>query len=100
MAKIMTYLIIDTSTDICLIALIGDGRIQAERVFAHLNLLSKNLLVSIQELIESSGTPLSALSFIAAGTGPGSYTGTRLGAAVAKSPAFGLGIEVKPFCSP
>lgn len=96
----MTYLIIDTSTDICLIALVRDERILAEHVFPHLNLLSKNLLVSIQELIESSGTLLSDLSFIAVGTGPGSYTGTRLGAAVAKSLAFGLGIEVKPFCSP
>lgn len=96
----MTYLIIDTSTDICLIALVKEDRVGAERIFPHLNLLSKNLLVSIQELMEESGTPLSDLSFIAAGVGPGSYTGTRLGAAVAKSLAFGLNIGIKAFCSP
>lgn len=96
----MTYLIIDTSTDICLIALVKDGRVLNERVFPHLNLLSKNLLLSIQGLMEKSETPLSSLSFIAAGIGPGSYTGTRLGAAASKSLAFGLNIRVKPFCSP
>lgn len=96
----MTYLILDTSTDVCLIALVKEGKIHTERVFPHLNLLSKNLLPCIQDLMQEAETPLSSLSFIAAGIGPGSYTGTRLGAAVAKSLAFALNIGVKPFSSP
>jgi|SRR5581483_2146196 len=97
---IMTYLIVDTSTDICIIALVKAGEIDAERIFPHYNQLSKNLLLSIQELMEETQTTLSDLSYIAVGIGPGSYTGTRLGAAVAKSLAFALNIEVKPFSSP
>lgn len=96
----MTCLIIDTSTDLCLIAAARGPDILCEQVFAHGNLLSKNLLPSIQEMLAKANIPLSALTFIAAGIGPGSYTGTRLGASVAKSLAFGLNIPVKPFHSP
>ncbi len=96
----MTYLIIDTSTDLCLIALADERRIISEQAFSHFNLLSKNLLPSIQQLLEANNVFPSDLSFIAAGIGPGSYTGTRLGASVAKSLAFGLNIHVKPFHSP
>jgi tRNA threonylcarbamoyl adenosine modification protein YeaZ len=66
----------------------------------HLNRLSRELLPSIQSLLKVNGISPSDLSSIAAGIGPGSYTGTRLGCAVAKSLAFGLGIAVKPFHSP
>lgn len=96
----MTYLIIDTSTELCLIALVTEGQLRGEQVFPHLNLLSKNLLPSIHELLEKNKILPSDLSFIAAGIGPGSYTGTRLGATIAKGLAFGLKLRVKPFNSP
>jgi tRNA threonylcarbamoyl adenosine modification protein YeaZ len=96
----MPELIIDTSTDLCLLALASAGQILDREIFPHLNLLSKNLLPSIQQLLEKNKIVPSDLSWIAAGIGPGSYTGTRLGATVAKSLAFGLGIKVKPFSSP
>jgi tRNA threonylcarbamoyladenosine biosynthesis protein TsaB len=96
----MPCLIIDTSTDLCLVALAKEDRIVAQEVFQHSNLLSKNLLTSVQALMQKSGLAPSDLSSIAAGIGPGSYTGTRLGAAVAKTLAFGLNIPVKAFSSP
>ncbi|MBS0605056.1 MAG: tRNA (adenosine(37)-N6)-threonylcarbamoyltransferase complex dimerization subunit type 1 TsaB [Verrucomicrobia bacterium] len=96
----MTILIIDTSTDLCLIALAKEDRIVAEEIFPHQNNLSKNLLPSIQSLMQRCALELSGLTAIAAGIGPGSYTGTRLGAAVAKSLAFALQIPMKPFSSP
>ncbi len=98
--KIMIYLIVDTSTDICLIALVKENQILASHSLPHHNLLSKNLLPTIRELLEKSSISLSSLSFIATGVGPGSYTGTRLGAAVAKGLGFGLNISIKPFYSP
>lgn len=92
----MTCLILDTSTDQCLIALAKDGRIETQEIFYHENQLSSTLLPRIQALCPS----LKILTEIAIGTGPGSYTGTRVGVAVAKSLAFGLGIPVKTFPSP
>ncbi len=96
----MTYLIIDTSTDLCLIALVDGNQILSERVFLHLNKLSKNLLTSVQDLLGQHGVTINELNHIAVGIGPGSYTGTRVGATVAKSLAFGLNVLVKPFYSP
>jgi tRNA threonylcarbamoyl adenosine modification protein YeaZ len=96
----MTYLILDTSTDQCLIALAKENQIIAEEIFTHGNLLSQRLLPSIRALIETHIQSPKNLSGIAFGIGPGSYTGTRLGVAVAKSLAFGLQIPIKTFSSP
>ena len=96
----MNCLIIDTSTDLCLIAIAKNNQIISENVFSHQNLLSKNLLPAIQHLLQEVGLNVSDLNLVAVGIGPGSYTGTRVGAAIGKTLAFGLNIEVIPFCSP
>lgn len=62
--------------------------------------LSKILLPSIQALLQSCNLNLSKISYIAVGIGPGSYTGTRVGATVAKTLSFALNIPLIPFCSP
>lgn len=95
----MSCLIIDTSTERCILALVEGDRILSQRTFAHENTLSRTLLPSIQECLREQEKTMSALNLIAVGTGPGSYTGTRVGVAVAKSLAFGLNILVIPFCS-
>jgi tRNA threonylcarbamoyl adenosine modification protein YeaZ len=94
------FLILDTSTDQCVIALAREDQIIAEEIFAHCNLLSHRLLPSIQVLIEKNIRSPKNLNGIAFGIGPGSYTGTRLGVTVAKSLAFGLQIPIKTFHSP
>ena len=96
----MYFLILDTSTDQCLIALARDNQIIAEEVFSHGNLLSHRLLPGIHALIEAHIQSPKNLSEIAFGVGPGSYTGTRVGVAVAKSLAFGLQVPIKTFHSP
>lgn len=88
-------LIIDTSSEYCLLALAKDGSVVAQEIFPHKNNLSKTLLPSIQSLCPSP----KELTAIAIGIGPGSYTGTRVGTAVAKSIAYGLQIPLIPFCS-
>ncbi len=96
----MSCLILDTSTDLCLLALAEQNQIAMQEIFSHQNALSKNLFPSIQSLLQKKGLIPSDLKEIAVGIGPGSYTGTRLGAAVAKSLAFGLKIPIKSFHSP
>jgi tRNA threonylcarbamoyl adenosine modification protein YeaZ len=96
----MTTLIIDTSTDLCIVALAKKGKILTHSISAHQNRLSKRLLPCIQELLHNQNLTPSDLSGIALGIGPGSYTGTRLGASVAKTLSFALEIPLYPFHSP
>jgi tRNA threonylcarbamoyladenosine biosynthesis protein TsaB len=96
----MPCLILDTSTDQCLIALAEENQILAEEIFFHGNLLSNKVLPCIRSFIETHCQSPKNLSEIAIGIGPGSYTGTRLGVAVAKSLAFALQIPTKTFSSP
>ena len=96
----MPCLILDTSTDLSIVALANENGITSHEVFKHANLLSKNLLPAAQALLQKNGLAPSDLTSIAVGIGPGSYTGTRLGVAVAKSLAFALNVPIKAFCSP
>ncbi len=92
-------LIIDTSSENSLLALNKDGNIIASRTYPHVNNLSATLLPNIQALVKEAGLTFQQLTSIAVGVGPGSYTGTRVGVAVAKTLSFGLKIPLKSFCS-
>jgi tRNA threonylcarbamoyl adenosine modification protein YeaZ len=96
----MNTLVIDTSTDLCLLALVQEDLVVHENIFPHENRLSKWLLPSIQALLETAKMKPADLKEIAVGKGPGSYTGTRLGASVAKTLCFALNIPLKAFYSP
>lgn len=96
----MTCLILDTSTDLCLIGIAKENCIVSQEIYVHSNLLSKNFIPSVQAMLQRNGLHPSHLTSIAIGIGPGSYTGTRLGVAVARSLAFGLNIPIRAFGSP
>jgi tRNA threonylcarbamoyl adenosine modification protein YeaZ len=55
--------------------------------------------ILIQEALESAGVPVTALSGVAAGMGPGPFTGLRVGIAAARAFAFGIGRPVVPVVS-
>lgn len=92
-------MIIDTSSEWCLVGLTDGTAVIEEEVFLHRNELSHSLLVSIEKVLTKANVSKKELKAIAVGIGPGSYTGTRLGVAVAKSLAFALGVPLKSFCS-
>ncbi len=96
----MYTLILDTSTELCIIAIAKDDLVIAQEVYPHQNRLSETLLLAIQSIIEKHCLTPKNIQTIAFGKGPGSYTGTRLGAAVAKTLAFGLEVPIKTFPSP
>ena len=68
-------------------------------LFLHENRLSQSLLPRIHELLHRAPFSLNEIERIAVGVGPGSYTGTRIGVAVAKSLSYGLQIPIRGFCS-
>jgi len=88
----MNFLIIDTSSPQSFVALSKGDNL----VIEHLPSIkqSQALLPAIEKLLED--TPI---DFIAIGTGPGSFTGTRVGVMAAKALSFSKGIPLLPFCS-
>lgn len=83
-------LLIETSTDVCSVALAQSGQIVhtvfAPGAFTH----GSQITVIIDQLLGESATSLSSLDAIAVGTGPGSYTALRVGLSAAKGLSFGL----------
>ncbi|HNQ86920.1 MAG TPA: tRNA (adenosine(37)-N6)-threonylcarbamoyltransferase complex dimerization subunit type 1 TsaB, partial [Deltaproteobacteria bacterium] len=90
----MQVLALDTSTSCLSVALLRDGLTACE-----INLTVKAghagmLLSVIDEVLNKSGTPRTAIDLIAVGTGPGSFTGLRIGIATAKGLAESLGCRL------
>ena len=94
----MNFLIIDTSVQDSSIALIKKEGIPFTFSIPSAR-QSIHLLPSIRALLEEHDLFLSDLSFIAIGTGPGSFTGTRVGVMTAKTLSYGKNIPLIPFCS-
>ena len=62
-------------------------------------LLSENLFSSLDQLLIKNRVKAQDLSLISCGVGPGSYTGMRVGAIVAKSFGYALDIPLVGYCS-
>jgi len=71
----------DTSSGRGSVALLQGSELQAELKLNHLQNHSANLLRSIDYLLEGLGWALGDLGLVAVGTGPGSFTGIRIGIA-------------------
>jgi tRNA threonylcarbamoyladenosine biosynthesis protein TsaB len=84
-------LCIETATEVCSVALSGDGKILAVRESAARNVHSSMLTLFIEEIIKSSDLTIDKLDAIAVSMGPGSYTGLRIGVATAKGLCYALG---------
>ncbi|HEY2810615.1 MAG TPA: tRNA (adenosine(37)-N6)-threonylcarbamoyltransferase complex dimerization subunit type 1 TsaB [Rhabdochlamydiaceae bacterium] len=95
----MRKLIIDTSSEQCLLAIAEESTILTHALFLHDNRLSQTLLPSLAVLLQEKGLALQDIASLAVGVGPGSYTGTRVGVTVARTLSFGLNIPLRGFCS-
>ena len=95
----MKTLGIETSAKIASIALVLDGEVFCQRSFAAKMTLNQRLAAEIVEVL--GGLPRDAgLDAIAVGIGPGSFTGVRMGVALAKAMAHGLGLPLAGVSAP
>ena len=85
----MLTLAFDTATSAATTALVRDGEVLGERVSR-----AVAVLADADELLRESGAERSELTGIVVGTGPGSFTGLRLGLATARGLALALGLPV------
>ncbi len=85
---------IETSGDLCGVAVLRDGVFAVEQTFRHHMHLSEGLLDTLQTVLRVAGLSLSDVTAIAVGIGPGSFTGTRIGVMTAKTLAAVRGIPL------
>ncbi len=86
----MKLLGIDTATEACSVALAGVGDTILERYKIEPKGHSNLVLPMIDDLLSDSGISHNDLDAIAVDTGPGSFTGIRIGIGIAQGLSFGL----------
>lgn len=87
----MKLLAIDTSGPVCGVAVLTEQGIRYECAVQNKLTHSVNLLPMIDAALTASGLSLQDLDRLAVVTGPGSFTGVRLGVSTIKGLAHGCG---------
>jgi tRNA threonylcarbamoyladenosine biosynthesis protein TsaB len=85
----MLIVAFDTATQVASAALVDDGETIAERTT-----VPARVLEDVDALLRQGGVQASALQGIVVGTGPGSFTGLRMGLAAARGLALALQVPV------
>ena len=85
----MLILSFDTATDVATSALVEDGEVRGERAS-----VSRALLEDVDALLRDARVEPRAIDALVVGTGPGSFTSTRIGLAVARGLALALDLPV------
>jgi tRNA threonylcarbamoyladenosine biosynthesis protein TsaB len=89
-------LALETSTDVCSVALQENGSLVAYSELRKENSHAEKITVAIKQLFDLTNLSLNNISAVAVSKGPGSYTGLRIGTSVAKGICFALDV---PFIS-
>ncbi len=95
----MLILALDTSSKSLGLALVKDGQLLAERSLVAGFKHSVTLLPQLKELLTEAGVDFSELEAFAVTSGPGSYTGIRIGLATAKTWAWQADKPIYAFSS-
>lgn len=90
----MKILAIDTSSMVASAAVVDDDKLVAEYIINHKKTHSEQLMPIIEQVLQGCGTSIGEIDAVAVASGPGSFTGLRIGAATAKGLAHACGIKI------
>jgi tRNA threonylcarbamoyladenosine biosynthesis protein TsaB len=86
----MKILSVDTSTPTCTVGVVNGDRLLAESVDSSGQTHARHLMGMIDNTITVSGIPIQEIDGFAVITGPGTFTGLRIGISTIKGLAFAL----------
>lgn len=87
-------LLIETTGDICSVALSDNGNVLAVKEDHEKKSHAAVLTILIQELLTEASLEVKDLQAICVSQGPGSYTGLRIGVSAAKGICYGTGLPL------
>ncbi len=88
----MNVLAVDTSGPVCGVAIADGERVLYEAAAVNRFTHSVNLMPMVDQALAHTGLALSDIGLLAAVTGPGSFTGVRIGVSTVKGLAHGAGL--------
>lgn len=86
----MLILALETTGDVCSVAIRDEKGLIAERAFRHRMHLSERLIDDVDAVLKDAGVTLDEVQGFGVGIGPGSFTGVRIGVTTVKTWAFVL----------
>jgi len=81
---------IETATTVCSVALAKDGKLLSLKEENKANTHAEKITLFISEVLKESGKKIQDLDAVAVSSGPGSYTGLRIGISTAKGLCYAL----------
>jgi len=92
----LPLLAIETSGELCSIAVMFNENNFAETSIKQKNIHSEKLMDMVNYTLKTATLKINDLNAIAVSTGPGSFTGLRIGMSAAKGIAFGADLQIVP----
>ena len=86
----MKILAVDTSTSTCTVGIANADGLLAESVYSNGQTHARHLMEMIHSSIDASGIPIQEIDGFAVVTGPGTFTGLRIGISTVKGLAYAL----------
>ncbi|MBR6457305.1 MAG: tRNA (adenosine(37)-N6)-threonylcarbamoyltransferase complex dimerization subunit type 1 TsaB [Bacteroidales bacterium] len=93
-------ILIETSASLCSVALAEEGEVVAYRESAGGREHAALTAPFVSEVLDERGLKVSDCAAVCVSTGPGSYTGLRVGSSTAKGLCFGAGIPLISVSTP
>ena len=96
MDNLLPLIAIETSGELCSVSLMLNQNSFIELDYQQKHIHSKKLIGMIDSVLKTADFEIKDMRAIAVSTGPGSFTGLRIGFSAAKGIAFGSGIGIIP----